>query len=147
MLELTERGAMRDRGDDVATLRDLRDARRRGSRSTTSAPATRRSATCASFPIDILKIAEAVRRPPRRDATHDRSLCARDRPARRRCSSLEVVAEGIEDAEQAWKLAELGCEMGQGHLFGHPLGAGMIGHYLRSRSETPLDLQALGAAG
>ncbi|MDT4947333.1 MAG: hypothetical protein QOH14_4066, partial [Pseudonocardiales bacterium] len=31
-----------------------------------------------------------------------------------------VVAEGIEDAAVAARLAELGCPLGQGYLFGRP---------------------------
>jgi diguanylate cyclase (GGDEF)-like protein len=34
---------------------------------------------------------------------------------------LEVLAEGIETAEQAALLKEMGCELGQGYYFAHPL--------------------------
>jgi EAL domain-containing protein (putative c-di-GMP-specific phosphodiesterase class I) len=37
--------------------------------------------------------------------------------------ALEVVAEGIEMPEQAELLRALGCDLGQGFLFAHPLGA------------------------
>jgi EAL domain-containing protein (putative c-di-GMP-specific phosphodiesterase class I) len=37
--------------------------------------------------------------------------------------NLKVVAEGIETAEQFACLAKLGCQYGQGYLFGNPLPA------------------------
>ena len=36
---------------------------------------------------------------------------------------MQVVVEGIETPDQAAKLRELGCEFGQGYLFGKPMGA------------------------
>ncbi len=36
---------------------------------------------------------------------------------------LEVTAEGIEREEQRMRLRELGCESGQGYLFGRPVPA------------------------
>ena len=64
-------------------LRTMRDLRRSesDSRSTTSAPVTRRSRTSASSRSIVLKIAKTVRRPPRRRAgRHD--VRRRDPPAR-----------------------------------------------------------------
>jgi EAL domain-containing protein (putative c-di-GMP-specific phosphodiesterase class I) len=40
-----------------------------------------------------------------------------------RALGLGVTAEGIETAEQARRLRELGCELGQGYHFGAPLAA------------------------
>ena len=34
--------------------------------------------------------------------------------------NLEVVAEGIEDFQEALKLKALGCGMGQGYFYGRP---------------------------
>ena len=72
------------------------------------------------FPVDILKM--------------DRSfLSARSTPGSDSLANaviglgatlaLEVVAEGIEEAEQAETLRALGCDLGQGFLFAHPLDA------------------------
>jgi diguanylate cyclase (GGDEF)-like protein/PAS domain S-box-containing protein len=70
------------------------------------------------FPLDIIKI--------------DRSFVARivedDEIVRAiinlgRNLGLEVVAEGVETAEQVVKLRELGCEFAQGYFFSVPLNA------------------------
>lgn len=44
---------------------------------------------------------------------------------------LRVVAEGVECAEQAARLAELGCKLAQGYCFGHAEPAGMAADRLR----------------
>jgi EAL domain-containing protein (putative c-di-GMP-specific phosphodiesterase class I) len=44
---------------------------------------------------------------------------------------LDVVAEGVETAEQLAYLKGLDCEYGQGFLFSHPLDANMVEHTLR----------------
>ena len=43
---------------------------------------------------------------------------------------LPVVAEGIESTSQADAVAALGCELGQGYLFGRPVGALGMTRYL-----------------
>ena len=40
--------------------------------------------------------------------------------------SMAVVAEGIETPAQATILRDLGCQYGQGFLFGHPVPAGTV---------------------
>lgn len=47
---------------------------------------------------------------------------------------LEVVAEGIETTEQADKLLELGCFIGQGYLYGRPMSADRIQHFIGASS-------------
>jgi EAL domain-containing protein (putative c-di-GMP-specific phosphodiesterase class I) len=50
--------------------------------------------------------------------------------------SLEVVAEGIELAEQASSLEELGCELGQGFLFARPMDSDALTKFLSVDGET-----------
>jgi len=40
--------------------------------------------------------------------------------------SLDVIAEGVETAQQVRKLLALGCGRGQGHYFSRPLGASAV---------------------
>jgi EAL domain-containing protein (putative c-di-GMP-specific phosphodiesterase class I) len=46
---------------------------------------------------------------------------------------VSVVAEGIETAEQARRLRELGCDLGQGHYFSRALPADAIERLLAAR--------------
>jgi len=48
---------------------------------------------------------------------------------------LEVVAEGIEHADQWSGLRELGCDLGQGFLFARPMDADGTVDFLRSAAE------------
>lgn len=71
------------------------------------------------FPVHVLKIDQSfVSGLP--DNRHDRAIAntviglAND-------LGLKVTAEGIENSEQRHELVELGCQYGQGYLFGHPI--------------------------
>jgi EAL domain-containing protein (putative c-di-GMP-specific phosphodiesterase class I) len=44
---------------------------------------------------------------------------------------MDVVAEGIEEEEQAERLVQFGCGGGQGYLFGRPANADATLGYLR----------------
>jgi EAL domain-containing protein (putative c-di-GMP-specific phosphodiesterase class I) len=82
-----------------------------------------------SFPIDVLKI--------------DRSFVGRmtdgDQPLQivrtiielARVLGMDVVAEGIETAEQYELLHQMGCRFGQGYLFARPMAAEQINTLLR----------------
>jgi EAL domain-containing protein (putative c-di-GMP-specific phosphodiesterase class I) len=82
-----------------------------------------------SFPFDVLKI--------------DRSFVCRmsegDQPLQivrtiielARVMGMDVVAEGIETAEQYRLLKEMGCRYGQGYLFARPMNAEAVTELLR----------------
>jgi diguanylate cyclase (GGDEF)-like protein/PAS domain S-box-containing protein len=83
-----------------------------------------------NFPFDTLKI----------DRSFIREI-ARDRESQQIVRSildlassfgLDVVAEGIEDAEQLEELKSLGCPCGQGYYFARPMDAGGIDALLES---------------
>ena len=96
-------GDDRERADGATPTRSSsllqRTARRSGcgSRSTTSAPATRRCPTCARFPVDILKVDRSF--VARLGQERQSELVRTDRPAGR-ALRLDTVAEGIETPEQ-----------------------------------------------
>jgi diguanylate cyclase (GGDEF)-like protein len=49
---------------------------------------------------------------------------------------ITVVAEGIETDEQARRLRELGCDMGQGYAWAHPAEPIRVGQFVNRRLET-----------
>jgi EAL domain-containing protein (putative c-di-GMP-specific phosphodiesterase class I) len=51
---------------------------------------------------------------------------------------LKVIAEGIESIKQLDHLRQLGCELGQGHLFSQPVEAKAAEQLLRARNPLPL---------
>jgi diguanylate cyclase (GGDEF)-like protein len=76
------------------------------------------------FPVDILKIARELipgAAEEREDWAFARAILALGRSL-----GLTVVAEGIETDEQFRMLRRLGCELGQGYLFGRPASADEI---------------------
>jgi EAL domain-containing protein (putative c-di-GMP-specific phosphodiesterase class I) len=52
---------------------------------------------------------------------------------------MPVVAEGVETREQADMLLRLGCDMGQGWLFGRPVGSERVPDMLRARGQKAYD--------
>ncbi|MEP7344949.1 MAG: EAL domain-containing protein, partial [Gemmatimonadaceae bacterium] len=76
------------------------------------------------FPVEILKIdrvfIEGMQKGPDGAALIQTILALAD------MLSLHTVAEGIEDASQCEQLRNLGCNAGQGYLFGRPLTASQV---------------------
>ncbi len=127
VLEITESGVMRNPEQARRSMLELREL---GVRLALDDFGTGHSslAHLREFPLDLLKIArpfieQIVER--ERDAVFVETIV-------RLAASLElpVVAEGIESESQADAVAALGCELGQGYLFGRPVGALGMTRYL-----------------
>jgi diguanylate cyclase (GGDEF)-like protein len=121
MLEITESGLMRRTQATIARLASLREI---GVHLAIDDFGTGYSSLSylERFPIDILKI----------DRTFVSEVGSGASPIARavidlgRTLNLEVIAEGIEHAEQARLLAGIGCRYGQGFLFARPVSAAAI---------------------
>jgi len=89
------------------------------------------------FPVNVLKVDRSfVERLPReRDAVE----IVRTIVALARTLGLEIIAEGVEQPEQAALLREMGCQYAQGYHFSGPMTAEDAGAHLAA--------QALAAAG
>jgi diguanylate cyclase (GGDEF)-like protein/PAS domain S-box-containing protein len=72
------------------------------------------------FPVDILKMDRSFLSDGSTPEAHTLANAVVGLGA---TLSLEVVAEGIEELEQAETLRELGCDLGQGFLFARPMPA------------------------
>jgi EAL domain-containing protein (putative c-di-GMP-specific phosphodiesterase class I) len=72
------------------------------------------------FPVDILKIDRSFIAGV--TAAGERPAIARAIVDLGRTLGLKVVAEGIEQPDQAEWLISLGCPLGQGYLFSRPMG-------------------------
>ncbi|MFI9151684.1 aminotransferase class I/II-fold pyridoxal phosphate-dependent enzyme [Streptomyces sp. NPDC053367] len=88
------------------------------------------------FPIDVLKIDKSFIDDLARDAQQVALVEGIVRIAD--TLGLQVIAEGIEDAEQRDLLANMGCRFGQGYLFARPMTVEQSERVLRSGNGTRL---------
>ncbi len=97
------------------------------------------------LPVDILKMDRSFLRA---GASPEASGLAAAVVALGQTLKLDVVAEGIEFAEQWTTLRNLGCEFGQGYYFARPMEADATLEYLRTQNEThrPAELADADAA-
>jgi EAL domain-containing protein (putative c-di-GMP-specific phosphodiesterase class I) len=82
----------------------------------------------ARLPIDALKIDRAFIAEMTTSSEHMAIVSTIINLAK--ALGMFVVAEGVETAEQAVRLQELGCHEAQGYLFSHPLPAGQTAQLL-----------------
>ncbi len=81
------------------------------------------------FPVDVLKIDRAFIEPLNRSEPASTALVSTI-IGLARTMDLDIIAEGIERADQLERLVELGCPMGQGYLMSPPLDVVAAGEYL-----------------
>jgi EAL domain-containing protein (putative c-di-GMP-specific phosphodiesterase class I) len=94
------------------------------------------------FPIEVLKIDRSFVRRLRTDPANDTGKrrpfeIVRTIVAMAQILGMQVVAEGVELADQLSILRELGCEFGQGYLFSRPRSAGDLGGFLSASATLP----------
>jgi diguanylate cyclase (GGDEF)-like protein/PAS domain S-box-containing protein len=131
MLEITESMLIED--PEVA-IRRLEELRALGVRIAMDDFGTGYSSLShlSRFPVDVIKMDRSFLGPgSQRDAADLSSAVV----ALGSSLSLQVVAEGIEFDDQLDRLRELGCELGQGFHFAHPMEAGHLIDYLAARPE------------
>jgi EAL domain-containing protein (putative c-di-GMP-specific phosphodiesterase class I) len=93
-----------------------------------------------NFPVDRIKIAQELIF----KCTTEIRCAAVVRAAIRLAEELdtEVLAEGVENAEQARFLSSAGCKSAQGYFFSRPVDAAQAATLLRARFIRPLALLA-----
>jgi diguanylate cyclase (GGDEF)-like protein/PAS domain S-box-containing protein len=88
------------------------------------------------FPVDIVKIdrafADGMRHGPEGVALIRTILALAD------VLALKTVAEGVEDASQSEQLQRLGCDAGQGYLYGRPMAPDELEAFLRATPLRPM---------
>ena len=133
--EMTETAMFRDIAATIATLDALREL---GIRIAMDDFGTGYSslAYLRRFPIDSLKIARELIAGPSESDDPEAWAFARAIIALGNSLGLPIVAEGIETPEQLRVLRRLGCELGQGFLFGRPVAGADLEPYLIRSADT-----------
>ena len=118
VLEITESVMLNDAEAALATLREIKSL---GIRLAIDDFGTGYSslAYLQRFPIDVLKMDKSFTNGVGGDV--DGLTLARAIVGLGRSLGMGTVAEGIETESQLRRLRELGCDVGQGYLFAHPL--------------------------
>jgi diguanylate cyclase (GGDEF)-like protein len=132
--EMTETAMFRDIAATIAALDALRDL---GIRIAMDDFGTGYSslAYLRRFPIDNLKIARELIAGPSESDDPEAWAFARAIIALGNSLGLPIVAEGVETPEQLMVLRRLGCELGQGFLFGKPMSSEDLEPYLLRSAE------------
>jgi diguanylate cyclase (GGDEF)-like protein/PAS domain S-box-containing protein len=131
-LEITESMLIDDPEIAVVTLNELREL---GVRIAMDDFGTGYSSLSylSRFPVDVIKMDRSFLRPEATPEAVDLSSAV---VALGSSLALEVVAEGIELDEQLRRLRELGCELGQGFHFAHPMESARMFDYLAGTTTT-----------
>ena len=123
-LEITETALLKATPSTVATLESLRDL---GVRVVIDDFGTGYFSLShlRQFPVDVIKIASEFVQVP--DTDSKTAALAGAIVAMGRSLDIKTVAEGIETAEQAARMRDLGCSYGQGYFFAKPVAAERVG--------------------
>jgi len=138
ILEITESGLMQRTAGTISVLAELRAL---GTHLAIDDFGTGYSSLSylERFPVDSLKIDRSFIAGMSPDG--DRPAIARAIVELGRTLGLKVVAEGIEEPDQAAWLVSLGCPYGQGYLFSRPMGVDATEAFLAAdatrRAQTP----------
>jgi len=89
------------------------------------------------FPVDIIKIDKAFVEGVGDGA--DEGILTNAIVSLGSTLSLRTVAEGIEHAHQLERLQELGCDLGQGYLFSHPVRAERVTEILNGTPDAAIE--------
>ncbi len=137
-LEVTESMLMENREVAIDCLRRLREA---GVRIAVDDFGTGYSSLnyLRFLPIDVLKIDHSFVKDMA--AASDARAIVRSIIGLAQNLDLELVAEGIEDAETAELLLGMGCKVGQGYYFGRPVSGEEISRSARAAPADPLAAQ------
>jgi diguanylate cyclase (GGDEF)-like protein/PAS domain S-box-containing protein len=129
VLEVTESVVMRDADVAMARLQQLREL---GVRLAIDDFGTGYSSLSQlqRFPVDELKIDRSFTSGLPHDANS--AALAKTIIALGNMLTLRTVAEGVETSQQHERLRELGCGLGQGFLFSHPVDAEVLRRMLDS---------------
>ena len=87
------------------------------------------------FPVDVLKIASEFVQVP--DSDSKTAALAGAIVAMGKSLEIKTVAEGIETAEQAARMRDLGCAYGQGYFFAKPVAADLVAGGVFPIAEVP----------
>jgi EAL domain-containing protein (putative c-di-GMP-specific phosphodiesterase class I) len=138
ILEITETVIMQETEQTLARLNELKEL---GVRLAIDDFGTGYSSLSylQQFPVDIIKIdrsfTDALLRGPNETALVRTIIALAD------MLSLRSVAEGVEDTQQESQLRLLGCDAGQGFLFGHPMNGDAVSALLNGEPVPRIELQ------
>ncbi len=132
VVEVTETALIRD---PERTIRQLSDLKELGVRIALDDFGTGFSSLSYlhRLPVDILKIAQPFIADMENDETFVRTMIDLGKNL-----GLQVVAEGLETQAQRLRVADLGCDMAQGYLFGRPMGLADLVAMMQPTSPAPL---------
>ena len=143
ILEVTEEVATADLDATLATMTELR---RLGVRFALDELGSGRSSLeqLCRLPFDVVKIARPLVERIGTGQADER--VARAIVGLAKSLGIKVVAEGIESREQAERVRQLGCQLGQGFYFDRALAAAQATRRLRTPASVPLRLVAADSA-